>query len=134
MRSKRFEILENRPVNKDGFIEEWPEVGLIAMDSPYDPKPSIKIENGVIVEFDGKKKEDFDMIDTFIANYGINIENSKLDKLFDAFYRIDKARSRLEGSTGLGLYIVQQTLSQYNSKCFAVNIDNGVLFSFQIKK
>ncbi|NLJ89946.1 MAG: hypothetical protein GX995_10925, partial [Clostridiales bacterium] len=44
-RSKRMEILENRPVNKDGFINEWPEKGFIAMSSPYDPKPSIKIEN-----------------------------------------------------------------------------------------
>ncbi|MCK5388648.1 MAG: hypothetical protein KAJ22_05120 [Candidatus Izimaplasma sp.] len=69
-----------------------------------------------------------------IINYGINIENDKLDRLFDAFYRVDKARSRSEGSTGLGLYIVQQTLSQYNSKCIAVNIENGVSFSFQIKK
>lgn len=43
--SKRFEVLAKRPVNLDGFIKEWPEYGLIAMDSPYDPKPSLKIEN-----------------------------------------------------------------------------------------
>ena len=41
MKSKRFEVLRNRPVNQDGFLKEWPEVGLIAMDSPLDPKPSI---------------------------------------------------------------------------------------------
>jgi propanediol dehydratase large subunit len=77
MRSKRFEVLEKRPVNKDGFINEWPEVGLIAMDSPYDPKPSVKVVNGEIVELDGKKKEEFDMLDTFIAEYGINVENAE---------------------------------------------------------
>ena len=48
-RSKRMEILENRPVNKDGFINEWPEKGFIAMSSPYDPKPSIKIENNIAI-------------------------------------------------------------------------------------
>lgn len=32
MRSKRFEVLE-RPVNQDGFVKKWAEVGLIAMDS-----------------------------------------------------------------------------------------------------
>ncbi|RKD32750.1 propanediol/glycerol family dehydratase large subunit [Thermohalobacter berrensis] len=74
MRSKRFEILEKRPVNQDGFVKEWPEVGMIAMNSPNDPKPSIKIENGRIVELDGKKREEFDMIDRFIADYGINID------------------------------------------------------------
>ncbi|EKV56289.1 propanediol dehydratase large subunit [Brachyspira hampsonii 30446] len=77
MKSKRFEILRNRPVNQDGFVGEWPEVGLIAMDGPNDPKPSIKIVNGKIVELDGKKAEDFDFIDTFIANYSINIENAE---------------------------------------------------------
>ncbi|WP_300367326.1 propanediol/glycerol family dehydratase large subunit [Brachyspira sp.] len=77
MKSKRFEILRNRPVNQDGFVGEWPEVGLIAMDGPNDPKPSIKIVNGKIVELDGKKAEDFDFIDSFIANYSINIENAE---------------------------------------------------------
>lgn len=75
-RSKRFEILEQRDVNKDGFVKEWPEVGLIAMNSPSDPEPSIKIENGKVVELDGKKREDFDMIDLFIADYAINLDNA----------------------------------------------------------
>ena len=52
-RNKRFEVLENRPVHKDGFIGEWVDVGLYAMGSPNDPKPSIKIENGRVVEMDG---------------------------------------------------------------------------------
>ncbi len=82
-RSKRFQILEKRDVNKDGFVKEWPEVGLIAMNSPSDPKPSIKIENGKVVELDGKKREDFDMIDLFVADYAINLDNavevSKID-------------------------------------------------------
>lgn len=74
MRSKRFEVLAQRPVNQDGFVKEWPEVGLIAMNSAYDPTPSIKIENGKVVELDGKKRADFDMLDTFIADYAINLE------------------------------------------------------------
>lgn len=75
-RSKRFQILEQRDVNKDGFVKEWPEVGLIAMNSPSDPEPSIKVENGKVVELDGKKREDFDMIDLFIADYAINLDNA----------------------------------------------------------
>lgn len=77
MRSKRFEILGARPVNKDGYVKEWPEVGLIAMNSPLDPKPSVKVENGKIVELDGKKREDFDLLDYFIADYGIVVENAE---------------------------------------------------------
>ena len=75
MRSKRFEVLGNRPVNKDGYVKEWPEVGLIAMNSPLDPKPSVKVVNGKIVELDGKKREDFDLLYYFIADYGIVIDN-----------------------------------------------------------
>ena len=77
MRSKRFEVLANRPVNQDGFVQEWVEEGLIAMESPNDPKPSIRIENGVVVELDGKRREDFDLIDNFIATYGINLSNAE---------------------------------------------------------
>ena len=72
-KSKRFEVLNNRPVHKDGFIGEWVDVGLYAMGSPNDPAPSIKIENGKIAEMDGKKRQDFDMIEQFIANYAIDI-------------------------------------------------------------
>ncbi|MBK5252951.1 MAG: propanediol/glycerol family dehydratase large subunit [Peptostreptococcaceae bacterium] len=76
-RSKRFEVLENRPIHEDGFVKEWPEVGMIAMDSPNDPIPSVRIENGKIVEMDGKERKDFDMIDSFIADYSINLDNAE---------------------------------------------------------
>lgn len=71
-RQKRFEVLAERPVNKDGFIQEWPEVGLVAMESPNDPKPSIKVQGGKIVELDGKARDDFDMIDFWIADHCID--------------------------------------------------------------
>lgn len=70
-RSKRFERLEERPVNKDGFIEEWPEMGFTAMHSPYDPEPSLRIVNDQIVEMDGTDREHFDFLDRFIADYVI---------------------------------------------------------------
>ncbi len=66
MRSKRFEYLDQRPVNQDGYAKEWPEdLGFIAMNSPFDPTPSIKIVNGEVVEMDGKTKDEFDMLDAF---------------------------------------------------------------------
>ena len=71
-RHKRFEVLEKRPVNLDGFVKEWPEVGMIAMGSPNDPKPSIKVENNKIVEMDGRPRGSFDMIEQFLADYAIN--------------------------------------------------------------
>lgn len=77
MKSKRFEALAKRPVNQDGFVKEWIEEGFIAMESPLDPKPSIKIANGEVIELDGKKKSEFDLIDHFIARYGINLKRAE---------------------------------------------------------
>lgn len=76
-RQKRFEALEKRPIHLDGFVKEWPEEGFVAMMGPNDPKPSITIENGVVTELDSKKREDFDLIDLYIANYGIKLENAE---------------------------------------------------------
>ena len=76
-RSKRMETLDRRPVNMDGYIEEWPEMGFAAMSSPYDPEPSIRIRDGLVVELDKKQREDFDFIDQFIADYAINLKRAE---------------------------------------------------------
>ncbi|MGQ9509325.1 MAG: propanediol/glycerol family dehydratase large subunit, partial [Thermodesulfobacteriota bacterium] len=70
-RSKRFELLSQRPVNKDSCIHEWPEKGLVNMESPFDPLPGLKIVNGIVKEMDGKKQKDFDLIDHFIVKYAL---------------------------------------------------------------
>lgn len=96
MQSKRFEVLNARPVNQDGFVSEWPEVGLIAMESPNDPTPSIKIENGLVVELDGKSRDEFDMIDTFIADYGIRLDNAEAVNAMDS---LELARTMVDFNT-----------------------------------
>jgi propanediol dehydratase large subunit len=73
MRSKRFEKLAQRPVNRETFINPWPEVGLVAVGSPLDPAPSLTIEEGVVVEMDGVARESFDLIDHFIAAHALNL-------------------------------------------------------------
>ena len=76
-RSKRFEALDQREVTKDGFVNEWPEVGFVAMESPNDPDPSVTVEDGQIVEMDGKTREEFDFIDRFIADYALDVEKAE---------------------------------------------------------
>jgi propanediol dehydratase large subunit len=83
-KSKRFEVLNARPVNQDGYVQEWPEVGLIAMNGPYDPKPSIRIENGVVTEMDGKTRAEFDMLDSFIADHAIRLGNAEKAMAMDS--------------------------------------------------
>ena len=72
--SRRFAILAERDINKETFVEPWPEAGLMVADSPYDPQPSLLIENSQIVEMDGKPRDNFDMLDLFIADHSIDLE------------------------------------------------------------
>ncbi|MCB0092560.1 MAG: hypothetical protein KDE54_31950, partial [Caldilineaceae bacterium] len=67
--STRFAILSERPVNRETFVEEWPEAGLIVADSPHDPQPSLTVKDGRVIELDGKERADFDMLDLFIADH-----------------------------------------------------------------
>lgn len=70
---QRFRALDERDINKETFVEPWPEAGLTVADSPYDPQPSLTIIDGVVVEMDGRALADFDTIDTFIARHGIDL-------------------------------------------------------------
>lgn len=76
-RSRRFEKLDKRPVNQDSFFVEWAEGGLSAMNSPYDPQPSLRMEQGKIVEMDGKQAVDFDSLERFIAERGLNLSRAE---------------------------------------------------------
>lgn len=73
-RSKRFEKRAERAVNKDTFVQEDASLGLVVMASPNDPKPGIEIVKGRIVAIDGRREEDFDTIDRYIARYALNAE------------------------------------------------------------
>jgi len=66
-----------------------------------------------------------------ILNEG-SIDVISLPKLFDPFYRTDKARNRKDGRSGLGLTIVQKALETMNI-CFSLeNSSDGVLFRIDL--
>lgn len=58
-----------------------------------------------------------------VADQGIGIESSEIGRLFERFYRVDRARSRNSGGTGLGLSIVKHLIEAHHGK---VEVDSEV--------
>ncbi len=76
--SRRFQLLEKREVNRETFVEPWPEAGLIVADSPADPQPSLRIEAGRVTELDGRPRAEFDILDTFIADHSLDLATAEI--------------------------------------------------------
>ncbi|HIT56862.1 MAG TPA: two-component sensor histidine kinase, partial [Candidatus Galloscillospira stercoripullorum] len=60
-----------------------------------------------------------------VEDNGIGIPEEDLPKIFDRFYRVDKARSRAAGGTGLGLSIVRDTARQHGGEVTASAREGG---------
>jgi propanediol dehydratase large subunit len=69
----RIRFMDEQRVNLDGFAREDPALGLVAMRSPADPAPSLRVAGGEVVELDGKARDEFDTIDRFIAGHGLDL-------------------------------------------------------------
>ena len=60
-----------------------------------------------------------------VEDNGVGIPENELERIFQRFYRVDKARSREAGSTGLGLAIVRETAEIFGGTVTAANRPQG---------
>jgi two-component system, OmpR family, phosphate regulon sensor histidine kinase PhoR len=67
----------------------------------------------------GGDKAGGDKVEIFIRDDGPGIPAESLDRIFERFYRVDKARSREQGGTGLGLSIVKHIIQNHGGEVWA---------------
>jgi two-component system, OmpR family, phosphate regulon sensor histidine kinase PhoR len=70
-----------------------------------------------------------------ITDNGIGIEESKIPRVFERFFRVDKGRSREQGGTGLGLSIVKHIIEAHNQTInVRSRVNEGSAFAFTLSK
>ncbi len=73
-----------------------------------------------------------DTVRVAIFNTGDNIPEEDLDKIWIKFYKVDKARTREYGGSGIGLSIVKAIMNSLNQECGVINRPIGVEFWFEL--
>ena len=63
-----------------------------------------------------RTRVDANAIEVMVADQGVGIPSRDLDRVFERFYRVDKARSRETGGTGLGLSIVRHVATNHGGE------------------
>ena len=67
-------------------------------------------------------------------NTGSPIPDESVPHLWEKFYKVDKARTRQYGGSGVGLSIVKAIMDQMHQEYGVINYDNGVSFWFELEK
>ena len=69
-----------------------------------------------------------------VFNTGDQIAPENMEHLWEKFYKVDKARTRKYGGSGIGLSVVKAVMDSFKKECGVYNMENGVVFWFELDK
>src|SRR6201999_1171540 len=99
--------IENAVIIGSRYRLEQALVNLIANAVKFNkPSGSVRVET----------RRDNGEISILVSDTGVGIPSQDLPRIFERFYRVDKARSRQVGGTGLGLSIVKHVVERMNGE------------------
>ena len=87
---------------------------------------------------DGERKveikvlQEEDCVKVTVFNTGTPIPEEDIPNLWNKFYKVDKARTREYGGSGIGLSIVAASMAAHNKNYGVYNVENGVVFYFDL--
>ena len=112
---KKYELVRDYPITS-----VWIEIDTDKMTQVIDNI----LNNAIKYSPDGGKitvtmKTTDDQMILSISDQGLGIPKQDLPRIFDRFYRVDRARSRAQGGTGLGLAIAKEIIKQHDGFIWA---------------
>ena len=112
---KKYELVRDYPITS-----VWIEIDTDKITQVIDNI----LNNAIKYSPDGGKitvtmKTTDDQMILSISDQGLGIPKQDLPRIFDRFYRVDRARSRAQGGTGLGLAIAKEIIKQHNGFIWA---------------
>ena len=123
-KGKHIDIKLNCPADISCYMNsslvEQALVNLISNSIKYSPEKTV-------IEINYTRDENDHIVE--VKDQGIGISKEHIERIFERFYRVDKARSRKLGGTGLGLAIVKHIAKVHNGKIKAISkLGNGASF------
>jgi two-component system phosphate regulon sensor histidine kinase PhoR len=140
---KIFADLESRAKNKNvKLVNELPELSASADAHRLEQVLANLVDNAIKygrvqgnVIVGGSADDKTNQLEIFVQDDGPGIPPESIDRIFERFYRVDKARSRDQGGTGLGLSIVKHIVQNHSGKVWAKSeLSKGTTFFFTLPK
>ena len=97
-------------------------------------KNAEEVEKVKQIKISIKKSKDAGKYRVTVFNTGKKIDEENLNRIWTRFYKVDSARTRSKGGTGIGLALVKAIMTKYNNAYGVKNKKNGVEFYFDIQE